>query len=134
MSQTSRGEVTLIAAIIDDQAARNLKIRRQCELTEEAARAAVTNPLLFALLMVATGRADGCVAGCATTTAATVRAAVHRIRPAKGVTFVSGCFLMVFPKTEAGAGGALVVADRGVIPHTTAAPLADVPIPSPWTP
>ena len=34
------------------------------------------------------------------TTAATVRAALQGIGPAKGVTSVSGCFLMVFPHTE----------------------------------
>ena len=103
-------EPDLIAERRDTFAERYLEIRRQCDLTEEAARAAVRNPLLFASLMVAIGEADGCVAGCATTTAATVRAALHGIGPAKGVTSVSGCFLMVFPSTEVGAGGALVAA------------------------
>src|SRR5437879_9410375 len=90
-------EPDFIAERRDTFAERYLEIRRQCELTDEAARAAVTNPLLFASLMVASGEADGCVAGCVATTAATVRAALHGIGPAKGVTSVSGCFLMVFP-------------------------------------
>src|SRR5947208_2490595 len=52
-------EADLIAARRDSFAERYLEIRRQCELTDEAARVAVANPLLFASLMVAAGEADG---------------------------------------------------------------------------
>src|SRR5437879_3962331 len=52
-------EPDLIADRRDAFAERYLEIRRQCELTDEAARAAVANPLLFASLMVAAGKAPG---------------------------------------------------------------------------
>src|SRR5256886_15540644 len=66
-------EPDLIAERRDAFAERYLEIRRQCELTDEAARAAVANPLLFASLMVASGEAPGRVGGCVATPAATRR-------------------------------------------------------------
>ncbi|HET9943209.1 MAG TPA: phosphate acyltransferase, partial [Terriglobia bacterium] len=68
-------------------------------VTEVEAMSRLQDPLYFAAAMVRAGDADGFVGGAATTTAATVRAAIHCIglRPESSV--VSSFFLMVLPET-----------------------------------
>jgi phosphate acetyltransferase len=86
--------------------------------------AQVSDPLLAGARMVATGEADGCVAGAVSTTAATVRAALQGIGAAPGVTWVSSFFLMVFPEPL----GAFVYTDCGIVPDPNPEQLADIAI------
>jgi len=81
----------------------------------------VTDPLYYAALLVAAGRADGAVMGALATTADTLRAALRVIGPRPGLTVVSSCFLMVLPD-----GRGLIYSDCGVVPDPGPAELADI--------
>ncbi len=79
------------------------------------------DPLHYAALLVASGRADGAVMGALATTADTMRAALRAIGPRPGLKVVSSCFLMVLPD-----GRSLIFSDCGVVPDPDPEQLADI--------
>lgn len=79
------------------------------------------DPLHYAALLVASGRADGAVMGALATTADTLRAALRAIGPRPGLKVVSSCFLMVLPD-----GRGLIYSDCGVVPDPGPEALADI--------
>jgi phosphate acetyltransferase len=85
------------------------------------AAALARDPLYYAVLRVATGRADGAVMGALATTADTLRAALRGIGPRPGLKVVSSCFLMVLPE-----GRSLIYSDCGVVPDPNPEELADI--------
>jgi phosphate acetyltransferase len=83
-----------------------------------------SDPLTYAALRVAAGRADGAVMGALATTADTLRAALRAIGPRPGLKVVSSCFLMVLPADRGDRG--LIYSDCGVVPEPNPEELADI--------
>lgn len=83
------------------------------------------NPLMTAGWLVATGKADGAVAGSVASTADVIRAALRTIGTADGAKLVSSTFLM-----ELTDGRVLTYADCGVVPYPDAEQLADIAVTS----
>lgn len=84
------------------------------------------DPLMQAGAMVATGDADGAVAGCVRTTADVVRAALVTIGLDTGFDTLSSAFYMVFDADHPVGPSVLMFTDAGVVPHPTAAQLAEI--------
>jgi phosphate acetyltransferase len=106
-------------------AALYLDLRKHKGMTEDAARQAVTNPHVFAALMVRSGHADGTVGGAVATTPEIVRTAIQVIGPKPGLRLVSSFFLMIF-NDASGAPAAHVFTDCGLVVDPTADELAQI--------
>ncbi len=86
------------------------------------------DPLSVAVLMVAAGDADACVAGASRPTADVIRAGLRVLGVAPAHRAVSSCFFFVLPD-----GTPLVYGDCGVVPDPNADQLASIAVASATT-
>ena len=106
-----------------DELARRLHDKRKHKgMTETQARSAAADPLYLAGLMLDAGMVDGCVAGSLSTTADVLRAGIHAVGLAQGLSTISSFFLMLSPEHT------LAFADSGVVPDPDARQMADITI------
>jgi phosphate acetyltransferase len=125
------------AAMIDPLTSGNLekyaseyqKLREKKGMTlEEAKKIMSEDRSFFGAMMVRFGDADGMVTGANHPTAHTIKAAVHCVGVAPGMSLISSFFVMITPKKEFGIDGLLFYADCGVNPNPTAEQLSDIAI------
>jgi len=90
--------------------------------TVDQASEALKNPLYFAGMMLMTGKCGAVVGGNVSSTSDVVRASIHTVGTAPGISIVSSYFLMVFPDRV------FSYADGGVVPNPTDSQLADIAI------
>ncbi len=103
------------------------ELRKNKGMTIEEANKKVDDPLYLAALMVKNGDADGEVAGAQNATSNVLRPALQIIKMKKGISVVSGAFLMITP-THYGDDGMLLFADCAVTPNPDAKQLAEIAI------
>ena len=104
------------------------EIRKSKGMTEEQAREAVKDKLVYAMLMLKSGDADGVVSGAITHTADVLRPAFQVVKVKPGIKKVSSVFIMESPSEAYGENGFMIFADCGVNPNPTDEDLAEIAI------
>jgi len=102
--------------------------RRKKNFTADEALERVSNPLLFAALLVSSGEVHGSLAGAVSTTGDVLRAGLWGVGKAPDISTVSSSFYMVFPPIAGEDERVLTFADGAVVPDPDSVQLAEIGI------
>ena len=106
------------------------ELRKNKGMTPEQAVEMTKNPLYLSCLMIKAGDADGEVSGAGSPTGDTLRPAFQIIKTQKGVSCVSGAFLMLLKDKTYGDEGKMIFADCACTPNPDSDQLAQIAISS----
>ena len=105
-----------------------LQLRQKKGMTREEAATLVKDPAYLGCLMVKAGDADGEVSGAASPTGNVLRPAFQIIKTEKGVSCVSGAFLMILKDKTYGHEGMMLFADCAATPVPDEDQLAQIAV------
>ena len=100
--------------------------RTKARLSPDKALEQVHQPIVHANCMVASGDADGCVAGATISTADVIRHAIRIVGQNPEYSLVSSFFLMLFKTSGPGIQGPVLFADCGFVIDPDAKELATI--------
>lgn len=114
--------------LLKDFAHELYELRKAKGMTPEEAEKTIRQPLYWGAMMVRKGMAHGSVAGAINTTGDVLRAGIHVVGLAPGITAVSSFFLMVLPGFMGEKEKVFFFADSAVIPNPDVDQLAAIAV------